>query len=119
MKSIISFILRNVPRKYIQLVSGPTLKVIGLFLRGNKVTCPIIGRSYRKFLPYGRVNPRPNALCPDSLSLERHRLLWLYLKQKTNFFNEQLHFLHIAPEQCFMKAFAKQHKDGYITADIE
>lgn len=95
------------------------MKIIGLFLRGNNVTCPIINRSYSKFLPYGRVNPRPNALCPDSLSLERHRLLWLYLKQKTNFFNEQLHFLHIAPEQCFMKAFERQHKDGYITADIE
>ncbi len=119
MKSIISFILRNVPRKYIQLVSGPTMKIIGLFLRGNNVTCPIINQSYSKFLPYGRVNPRPNALCPDSLSLERHRLLWLYLKQKTNFFDEQLHFLHIAPEQCFMKAFERQHKDGYITADIE
>lgn len=88
-------------------------------MRGNKVTCPIANKSYSKFLPYGRVNPRPNALCPDSLSLERHRLIWLYLKQKTNFFKEQLHFLHIAPEQCFMKEFKKQHKEGYITADLE
>ncbi len=70
-------------------------------------------------MPYGRVNPRPNALCPDSLSLERHRLIWLYLKAKTNFFNEKLHFLHIAPEQCFMQAFEKQHGAGYITADLE
>ncbi len=100
-------------------MSSPALKVAGLFLRGNNVTCPIISRSYRKFLPYGRINPRSNALCPDSQSLERHRLLWLYLNQKTNFFSEQLHFLHIAPEQCFMKAFEKQHGDNYITADIE
>lgn len=100
-------------------MSSPALKVAGLFLRGSNVTCPIINRSYRKFLPYGRINPRPNALCPDSQSLERHRLLWLYLNQKTNFFSEKLHFLHIAPEQCFMKPFEKQHSEGYITADIE
>ena len=88
-------------------------------MRGNNVTCPIANRSYSKFLPYGRVNPRPNALCPDSLSLERHRLIWLYLKEKTNFFKEKLYFLHIAPEQCFMKAFKEQHQEGYITADLE
>ncbi len=119
MKSIISFILRKVPRKYIQLVNGPILRLIGFFLSGDKYTCPIINKSYRKFLPYGRINPSPNALCPGSLSLERHRLLWLYLKQKTNFFEKPLHFLHIAPEQCFMKPFAEQHGDGYVTADLE
>ena len=119
MKKLISFIIRKVPRKYLQLVSAPALKVVGLFLRGDNVTCPIIGKSYSKFLPYGRINPRPNALCPDSLSLERHRLLWLYLNQRTNFFGEPLHFLHIAPEQCFMKYFEAQHHEGYITADIE
>lgn len=119
MKRLISFVIRKVPRKYLQLVSKPALKLAGLFLRGNKVTCPIINRSYRKFLPYGRINPRPNALCPDSQSLERHRLLWLYLKDRTNFFEEKLKFLHVAPEQCFMKPFEKQHGDGYITGDIE
>lgn len=119
MKYLISLILRKVPRKYIQLVNGPVLRLIGLFLKGNKYTCPIINKSYSKFLPYGRVHPRPNALCPGSLSLERHRLLWLYLKAKTNFFEQPLNFLHIAPEQCFMKAFEKQHGEGYITADLE
>lgn len=119
MKQIISFVLRNIPRKYIQLVSGASLKVIGLFYRGNNVYCPINGKGYRKFLPYGRVHPRENALCPDTLSLERHRLIWLFLKNKTNFFNAKLKVLHVAPEQCFMKQFEALHKDNYITADLE
>ena len=119
MKKLISFVIRKVPRKYLQLISVPILKVVGLFLRGNNVTCPIINKSYRKFLPYGRINPRANALCPDSLSLERHRLLWLYLNQKTDFFKSQIKFLHIAPEQCFLKPFEQQHGENYITADIE
>lgn len=119
LKTIIRFVLRNVPRTVLQRINKPALRIAGWFLRGSNVTCPIINKSYSKFLPYGRINPRENALCPDSLSLERHRLLWLYLKDKTNFFSGKLHFLHIAPEQCFLKPFEEQHKDGYITADLE
>ncbi len=119
MKKIIGFVLRKVPRKYLQVVTPPLMKLAGWYYRGDQYTCPIADKSYRKFLPYGRVNPRPNALCPDSLSLERHRLLWLYLKRKTNFFSEVLKVLHIAPEPCFMKKFEAQHRDGYITTDLE
>lgn len=119
MKKLIAFLIRFVPRKYLQRVGGLGLKVIGLFYRGDNVTCPICMRRFRKFLPYGRIHPRPNALCPGCLSLERHRLIWLYLKEKTFFFSERHHVLHIAPEACFIKKFEKQHENGYITADIE
>ncbi|MFN3402861.1 MAG: class I SAM-dependent methyltransferase [Cytophagaceae bacterium] len=118
MKKLISFIIRKIPRKYLQLVSPITLKVISLFYRGNNVECPIIQKKYRKFLPYGRI-PRPNALCPDSLSLERHRLMWLYLKNKTNFFTANLKVLHIAPEHCFINKFESLPNLDYITADLE
>lgn len=72
-----------------------------------------------KFLPYGRINPRSNALCPESLSLERHRLLYLFLQRKTNFFKEKLRVMHVAPELCFMDQFEKQHQESYITTDLE
>jgi SAM-dependent methyltransferase len=119
MKKIISWLIRYVPRKYLQRVSGAGLKVLGLFYRGKDVTCPVCGKSFRKFLPYGRINPRENALCPNCLSLERHRLMWLYLKERTGFFKNDLHVLHIAPEACFIKRFEKIHGEKYITADIE
>lgn len=119
MKQIISFVLRKIPRKYIQYVSHYVLKVIAIFYYGNNVQCPIDGRTYRKFLPYGRLQSRPNALCPSSLSLERHRLMWLYLKEKTNFFTAPIKLLHIAPELCFMKIFDGMENIEYITADIE
>ena len=119
MKKIIAFLIRFVPRKYLQRVSGVGLKVLGLFYSGSAVTCPVCEKSYREFLPYGRINPRPNALCPNCLSLERHRLIWLYLKEKTGFFNRKLSILHIAPEACYIKRFEKIHGDQYITADIE
>lgn len=119
MKKIISLLIRFVPRKYLQRLAGIGSKMMGIFYVGNSVTCPVCGKSYREFLPYGRIRSRPNALCPNCLSLERHRLIWLYLKGRTNFFQRQLHVLHIAPEACFIKRFERQHNDGYITADIE
>lgn len=119
MKKLISLLIRYVPRKYLQRVSAPGLKVLGLFLVGRAVTCPVCGKSFRKFLPYGRINPRPNALCPGCLSLERHRLIWLYLKAKTSFFQRQQSVLHIAPEACFIPRFERIHRNQYVTADLE
>lgn len=82
------------------------------------MSCPVCQNSYRTFLPYGR-KARSNALCPHCLSLERHRLMWLFLKDKTRFFDESLDVLHIAPELCFIKIFKKIHGEKYITADLE
>ena len=119
MKRLISFLIRYIPRKYLQRISGPGLKVAGLFLRGRSVTCPICSKSFKKFLPYGRINPRQNALCPNCLSLERHRLIWLYLKERTTFFKGKQSVLHIAPEGCFIRRFEDIHQEKYITADLE
>jgi SAM-dependent methyltransferase len=118
MKKLISLLIRFVPRPLLQRVSHIGLRVLAIFYRGNNVECPISGRTYRKFLPYGRINPRDNALCPDSLSLERHRLLWLYLKNKTNFFTDRIKFLHVAPELCFMDRFDTMSNLEYITGDL-
>jgi SAM-dependent methyltransferase len=45
--------------------------------------------------------------------------MWLFLKNQTQFFNNKLDVLHIAPEICFIDRFEKIHSDTYITADIE
>ncbi|MEQ9101124.1 MAG: methyltransferase domain-containing protein [Imperialibacter sp.] len=118
MKHIISFLLRTVPRKYLQLFSHWVLKVVSIFYIGNKVECPVCNAHFRKFLPYGRQS-RENALCPNCLALERHRLMYLFLKNKTDFFTDKLKVLHVAPEICFIEVFEKVHKDDYTTADIE
>ncbi len=70
-------------------------------------------------MPYGRNPVRENALCPNCLSLERHRLLWIYLKERTGIFHEPMKFLHIAPELCFLHRFEKLPRLNYITADLE
>lgn len=110
--------VRHIPRKYLQLFSHIALKFVALFYKGDQVTCPVCESHFLKFVPYGRV-ARANALCPNCLALERHRLMWLYLQQKTNFFTPGHEILHIAPEICFIKKFEAMHGDHYITADLE
>jgi SAM-dependent methyltransferase len=115
---LISGILHTLPRKYLIKISLWLRPAMDVWYRGNRFTDPINGKSYRKFLAYGYRNLRPNALSPGTLSLERHRLLWLFLKEKTDFFSARLKVLHIAPEQAFYKRFkALSHLD-YTTADL-
>ncbi|MEO1655250.1 MAG: SAM-dependent methyltransferase, partial [Bacteroidota bacterium] len=99
MKKIISLVIRYIPRKYLQILSPIALRLLSIFYLGNQVQCPICKSTYRKFLPYGRgSSARENALCPHCQSLERHRLIWLYLQERTTFFEEEHSLLHIAPE---------------------
>lgn len=120
MKSIISLVLRYIPRPYLQLVGHWAARLLSIFYIGNKVECPVCNSKYRKFLPYGRnTSSRENALCPSCLSLERHRLMALYMKRKTNFYSANLKVLHVAPEYCFIDRFEQMKNLDYITADIE
>jgi len=119
MKSIIRFFTRFVPRKILQRFASFTLKIIGVLYKGKCFTDPVSGKSYRKLLPYGRTDMRNNALAPHSMSLERHRLIWLYLQCETDFFTENLKMLHVAPELCFIKKFKKLKNLDYITGDLE
>ena len=119
MKYLISWVLRNIPRKFIQLFAHKLIKLYSLVLRGDQVHCPICDKSFSKFLPYGRMFPRENALCPSCLSLERHRLMHLFLQNETTFYTNKPKLLHIAPEYCFIDRFEKYLGENYITADIE
>tara|TARA_R110002124_G_scaffold155440_2_gene322641 strand:+ start:169 stop:930 length:762 start_codon:yes stop_codon:yes gene_type:complete len=111
-------ILNTIPRPILIKLSYLAKPFISFWLKGENFIDPIDGKSFRKFLPYGYENQRENALSPSTLSLERHRLLWLYLKEETDFFTTQKKVLHMAPEQCFLSVFKKQKNLDYITADL-
>lgn len=119
MKTLIRWAIRFIPRKYLQLFGQALLRFVAFFYQGYKVQCPVDGRTFRKFLPYGRIETRSNALCPSSLTLERHRLMWLFLQNKTDFFTAPHKVLHVAPEICFIHRFETLPHLEYITADLE
>ena len=93
--------------------------VLVWFYKGDNFTDPIDGRSYKSFLPYGYEKQRQNVLSPGTLSLERHRLMWLYLQKETDFFTSNLKVLHMAPEQSFYKRFRTMKNLDYTTCDLD
>lgn len=119
MKALAKLILGLFPRTALQRLADVLLPVLDLWYRGNTFTDPINGKSYRKFLPYGYVKIRPNVLSPGTLSLERHRLIWLYLKKETEFFQTPSKVLHMAPEKAFISRLKKLSHLDYISCDIE
>ena len=142
MKKLFKFILNTIPRPILIRLSIVVRPILALALKGNRFTDPIDGKSFSMFLPYGYGNQRNNVLSPSTLSLERHRLLWLYLQNETDFFqseldsdspitknkriklrkdaetNSALKVLHFAPEQEFYKRFKKQANIEYTTTDL-
>ncbi|RRJ91629.1 SAM-dependent methyltransferase [Paenimyroides tangerinum] len=119
MKKLFKIVLNSIPRPILIRLSYVVRPVLALFLKGNRFTDPIDGKSFRTFLPYGYGHQRNNVLSPSTLSLERHRLLWLYLQNETDFFTKELKVLHFAPEQAFYKRFKKQKNLQYTTTDLE
>lgn len=115
--SLFKLALNVIPRPLLIKASYWARPFVSIYLRGNNFTDPIDGKSFRKFLPYGYEIQRENVLAPGTLSLERHRLLWLYL-QTTDFFTKSKKVLHVAPEQCFYKRFRKQKNLDYLTTDL-
>ncbi len=111
-------LLNLVPRPWLITLSIWFRPLIKWYFKGNRFTDPIDGSSYRKFLHYGYKVSRPNALCPGTLSLERHRLLWLYLQRKTTLLENKLKVLHIAPEQVFYSRFKRFNHWDYTTTDL-
>ena len=78
-----------------RLYRGPTAARVGT----GVLHCPICGAEAARFLPFG-LDKRRNAQCPGCGSVERHRLLWLYLTRHTDLLHRRLEVLHSAPEAC-------------------
>ena len=141
MKKLFKLILNTIPRPILIRLSYVARPVLAFALKGSTFIDPIDGKSFKMFLPYGYGTQRNNVLSPSTLSLERHRLLWLYLNKETDFFqpelvsassvtnikriklrdsetNSALKVLHFAPEQAFYKLFRNQKNLDYTTTDL-
>jgi SAM-dependent methyltransferase len=117
MKKFLKFVVRTIPRPVLIRLGSSFSFLFAFFYRGDNYECPICGGKFRKMFPWGNKG-WDNRLCPKCLSLERHRLLWLYLKNKTDFFSASLKVLHVAPEQPFLKRFRSLKNLDYTTADL-
>lgn len=97
---------------------------------GLMYKCPICNSHLKLFLTDGCRAPvlkeknvvgggyRHKNLCPICGSLDRDRLLYLFLKHKTNIFDTPQKLLHIAPEARVAAILGAKVSIDYLTADL-
>lgn len=76
--------------------------------------CPCCGVESR-FALYG-VPPRNNAMCPNCLAMERHRLLAIFFQQRPEIFVSR-RVLHIAPEAAIRRQI-EPRAGAYTAGDL-
>ncbi len=108
MKHLFKWVLKRVPRPLLIRLSYWVRPILASSLKGDRYTDPIDGKSFRTFLPYGYESPRENVLSPSTLSLERHRLLWLYLTRETDFFQTTPFGITLCSRASVLQAFSKR-----------
>jgi SAM-dependent methyltransferase len=86
-------------------------------VHGDGFHCPLCGGRYRRFLRFGLARRR-NARCPGCGSLERHRFLWLFLRDACRLLRRRVRLLHIAPEPCIRRALAANPGLRYVSVDL-
>jgi SAM-dependent methyltransferase len=105
---------------------GGYQKVSGLLYTGGSYYCPYCKKSFRKLLPGGSDVPviyekhiigagyRLNNVCPRCYSLDRDRLVYLFLQEKTTIFNSPITLFHVAPEGCLRVMLASMSNITYV-----
>src|SRR4030042_3857710 len=97
---------------------------------GLRFQSPFCQARLRKFLPGGfnfpvlmekevvGGGPRPHDLCPRCNASDRERLVYLYLLNKTNIFDDKVRLLHVAPEENLRKVLSDKENIDYLCADL-
>jgi SAM-dependent methyltransferase len=100
---------------YRKRLRSASRRVLPLLFAGNRVECPCCCGTFRRFVPrYGG-----DGLCPRCLSLGRHRLLWLYLRDQVGLGESSARVLHFAPEEGIERRLRALDALTYVTADID
>ena len=88
-----------------------------LLYRGDGVECPCCGGRFSRFMP--GLSHRATRVCPRCGAQERHRALWLYLRERTDFFGRDISILHWAPEYALQRSLSELPNAFYVSADLE
>lgn len=100
--------LKKIKQKIRQVIQSEALV-------GDTVYCPVCRRGSIAFLPYGETK-RAHARCPNCHSLERQRLLWLFLERRA-LLGKPFSLLHVSPEKVLFKKFQQNTFIDYHPVD--
>ena len=85
--------------------------------RGNGVECPCCGGRFSRWMP--GLSHRATRVCPRCGAQERHRALWLYMRERTDLFSRNISILHWAPEYALQRSLSELPNAFYVSADLE
>jgi hypothetical protein len=86
--------------------------------RGTRVECPCCGGRFSRFMP--GLSHRDTRVCPRCGAQERHRALWLYMRERTDLFTRpRLSILHWAPEYALQRSLGELPNAAYVSADLQ
>ena len=129
MKEVKIFIKRIIPRRYHSKILFSYNYLCSLLLFGFKYKCIFCNGHFRKLLPIGLKNDVAmnligggyrHSLCPRCLSIDRERLIYWYIVNKTNILNldKIINLLHVAPERNLQKILKSFSHIEYISGDL-
>ncbi len=105
-------------------------RIANLLYSEKEFECPFCGRQFNSFMPGGLPIPvlkkkqvvgggyRLHYRCPFCYSIDRERLVYLYLKNKTDIFKIKVRLLHVAPEARLHQILSIQPNISYFSVDI-
>lgn len=100
------------------------------FFSKGKYFCPFCNKSYSKLMSCGSRlkifkdkkiiggGRRKNSVCPNCMSYDRERLIYIFLKEKKLLNKKGLKVLHVAPEKNLQRVFNKMGIEN-ISVDLE
>jgi SAM-dependent methyltransferase len=87
-----------------------------LWLLGRRYQCNCCRWRFRRLLPFKN---RANRQCPWCGSIERHRLLALYLHERTSALERPTDVLHVAPEEGLRRVLRRSRTARTVSVDLE
>lgn len=88
--------------------------IIRAVFRGDAVECPCCHSRFRVLRKY----KQPNRICWLCGSMERHRVLWLYLDRHPELLSPGMSILHVAPERVLRRRFEAVPRVNYVGGDL-
>src|SRR3954454_12523509 len=83
--------------------------------RGDRVECPCCGGRFSRVMP--GLSQRPTRVCSRCGAQERHRSLWLYMRERTDLTGRDISILHWAPEYALQRSLSRLPHAVYVSAD--
>ena len=91
-----------------------------MFLLGRRYKCPCCSWPLRAFLVrFDVIATNNDGYCPRCNVKARHRRVWLYLKDHSNFFSDHLGVLEVAPWRTLADRFQQLPNLDFVGLDLE